>query len=80
MRAKILTGGSVEERTNLLNNNFGLDMTKIRIANNSYAGVTNNVALVSEARYEATSLGWEGTVNITNLPNSSSTPFDWEGE
>lgn len=77
---EILTGGSVEERTNLLNNNFGLDMTKIRIANNSYAGVTNNVALVSEARYEATSLGWEGTVNITNLPNSSSTPFDWEGE
>lgn len=74
----ILLSGSKEEKVALLKSHFGLEMAKIRIANNSYEKVVNRVALISQASYGAISLGWVGTADITDLPNGSSSSFEWE--
>jgi len=74
----ILTSGTKEAKADLLKSHFGLDMAKIRITNNAYERVVNRVALISQASYGSTSLGWAGTADIADLPNANGNPFDWE--
>ena len=75
----ILENGAKEEKVKLLKDNFGLDLNKIRIANNSYPGIYDkHVSINSGVLYGAVSLGWTGTVDITDIFDSTMDPFDWE--
>lgn len=69
---ELLTNGTSIDKKRILKHNFGIDVNNIRIVNNFYsANITNQVAIRSTAAYGATSLGWEGTVNITDLINTT---------
>ncbi|NGM60836.1 hypothetical protein G5B30_02780 [Sphingobacterium sp. SGG-5] len=75
----ILENGTKPEKVKLLKDNFGLDVSKIRIADNSYDGIYDkHVSINSGVLYGAESLGWTGTVDITNIFDSTIPPFDWE--
>src|SRR5690606_41457574 len=75
----ILENGAKEEKVKLLKDNFGFDLNKIRIANNSYPGIYDkHVSINSGVLYVAVSLAWTGTVDITDIFDSTMDPFDWE--
>ena len=75
----LLMKGSPPEKIKLLKDNFGIDVKKIRLVNNSYTvRITNHVVLISKANYGAVSRGWEGEGNITDLMSKSEVPFEWE--
>ena len=75
----MLRDGSKYDRMKLLKDNFGLDVEKIRVTNNSYrTGFKNHVALYLQVDYGASSKGFVGKTVITDLLNNSSVPFDWE--
>lgn len=76
---KIATTGSKVEKLALLKKNFGIDLEKVRVAENSYAvRITNHVSLYTATSYGSISLGWQGTIVLTDLVNKSITPFAWE--
>ena len=59
--------------------NFGIDLDKIRITDNTYSDrINNQVSLYTYTAYGSTSMGWRGTLYLTSLVNNSTTPFDWE--
>lgn len=74
-----LTRGTTSEKLEILQNNFGIDVTKIRISGNSYTGNTKYIfSITSVANYGSVSKGWAGTVDIENLIPVNHTPFAWE--
>ena len=74
-----MENGTKQAKINLLKENFGLDISKIRIANNRYPGIYDkNVSINSGVMYGAESLGWTGTVDIADIFDSTLLPFDWE--
>ena len=76
---KIATSGSKEEKLALIKNNFGIDLQKVRVTENSYAvRITNQVSLYTATSYGSISLGWQGTIVLSDLVNKSTTPFAWE--
>ena len=75
----ILESGTKAQKIKLLKDNFGLDVNKIRIVNNSYPGIYDKrVSINSGVMYGAESLGWTGTADITNIFDANLPPFDWE--
>ena len=75
----ILESGTKAQKVKLLNDNFGLDVNKIRIVNNTYPGIYDkNVSINSGVLYDAESLGWTGTADITDIFDATLAPFDWE--
>lgn len=78
---ELLTNGSEEEKIKILKNNFGIDIAKIRIQDNSFSEkITNYITIRSTASYGAISLGWEGTVVISDLIKPSKPAFEWESD
>src|SRR5699024_2748361 len=76
---KILRQGSVDQKTNLLRDNFGIDPDKIRMYNNTFSfGITRKFTLETYAKYGAKNKGFEGDGEITATINTQEEPFDWE--
>ena len=76
---EILESGTKAQKVKLMNDNFGLDVNKIRIVNNTYPGIYDkNVSINSGVLYGAESLGWTGTADITDIFDATLAPFDWE--
>lgn len=78
----ILESGTVQERKSLLLQNFGIDVDKIRVYNNTYSASSHlkrKVGFITDPRhYGASSKGYYGNVDITDIVNHQSEPFDWE--
>lgn len=76
---KIASTGSKVEKIALFKENFGIDLEKVRVAGNNYAiRITNQVSLYTATSYGSVSLGWQGTIVLSELVNKSTTPFSWE--
>lgn len=76
---KIATSGSKEEKLTLIKTNFGIELEKVRVTENNYAvRINNQVSLYTATSYGSVSLGWQGTIVLTDLVNKSTTPFAWE--
>lgn len=74
-----LLNGREVDRIRILKSNFGIDVDKIRIQDNTFSNnIINIITVRSNATYGAMSLGWEGTTTITDLIKSDKPSFDWE--
>lgn len=74
-----LQGGSLLEKKELLRANFGIDTDKVRISNNTYSNkIVTQVALGTYPNYGAVTRGFKGWASLTEVINSSNTPFIWE--
>jgi hypothetical protein len=75
----ILAEGNHQQKKMLLERNFGIFPEKVRMFNNTYAGLADSAVILSTmAGYGAESKGWTGSGTITDLINTSSVPFIWE--
>ena len=74
----ILIGGSVQQKKELLLNNFKINSELIRINNNTYNSITKEVLIRSVTAYGSVSKGWTGEANISNLFNNTSNLLPWE--
>lgn len=75
----VLQNGSSSEKKTLLLSNFGIDADKVRISDNTFSGkIITKVALGTFPNYGATTRGFKGWSNLTEVINSSSVPFAWE--
>lgn len=78
---ELLINGTTTEKNRILKNNFGLDVNKIRTSNNKFSSnILRCITIRSFAAYGATSLGWTGTAEITELINTTKSSFEWEFE
>lgn len=77
-QGNLLVNGSSSDKIKILNENFGIIVGKIRIANNTLPIHPLQVTITSRTGYGAVSLGWTGTAIITDLISTAEIPFDWE--
>ena len=64
---KNLTGGTDEQKKNILINNFKINLEQITIDNNKYMDVTSRVVVGSFPNYGAVTKGWKGWADISSL-------------
>jgi hypothetical protein len=62
-----LTTGTDQKKTDILLNNFKINLEKITIANNSYTDINSRVVLGSFPTYGAVTKGWKGWADISSL-------------
>lgn len=74
----ILTGGTDQQKKDLLRNNFKINTDLVRIHNNTYNTISKQVVIRTTAAYGSVSKGWVGEATISNLFNSSGELLPWE--
>ena len=71
-----MRGGTYKQKINIFKKNFGIDVTKIRVHNNTFTGmIKNKFSITSITYFGSVSKGWSGTVNIQSLISVNETPF-----
>ncbi len=59
--------GSSTDKANLLRNNCGIDFNEMLIHGNTWQSETDRIVFASYAGYGATSKGWTGYVNVSDI-------------
>ena len=75
-----LQNGTMAQKKALLDSNFAVYSDSIRIYNNSFSKIYDEVLFGSFPEYGSPSLGWSGRGDITATLNHSAVPFLWEDE
>ncbi len=73
-----LTGGTNQQKKDLLLNNFKINTNLVRINDNIYNSISRQVIIKSVTNYGSVSKGWTGDADISNLFNNSSDLLPWE--
>src|SRR5690606_22608464 len=74
----IITGGTNQQKKDLLLDNFKINTNLVRINNNIYNSISRKVVIKSVTAYGSVSKGWTGDADISNLFNNSSDLLPWE--
>ncbi|MFD1628335.1 T9SS type A sorting domain-containing protein [Pseudopedobacter beijingensis] len=74
----ILSGGTAQQKKNLLLNNFNINTDLIRLDDNTFNIITREVTMESVTNYGSQSRGWTGAVDISELFTNTANLLPWE--
>ncbi|MEJ5962062.1 right-handed parallel beta-helix repeat-containing protein [Pedobacter immunditicola] len=63
----LLTKGTDEQKRKLLSRHFKINLEKVKVSNNNYAGVIAHVVVGSFPKYGAKTKGWSGWADLSSL-------------